>query len=66
MKQSAYYFFFSFSVFLCAISLFQCVSERPNVAGMSPGDIARELAIIHQMCVCHLEELREYSERQVR
>nr|KAG5703708.1 hypothetical protein BaRGS_022997 [Batillaria attramentaria] len=34
----------------------KCVHERPNTAVMSPGDIARELAVIHQLCVLHLEQ----------
>jgi hypothetical protein len=49
----------------CTFLYFQCVSEnRLNVAPMSPGDIARELAVIHHLCVCHLDELREMSDRQ--
>lgn len=41
------------------------MTDRPSYAGTSPGDIARELAVIHQLCVCHLGELREESDRKV-
>ena len=38
---------------------------RPTMAGMSTGDIARELAVIHHLCVSHIGELRDQSDRQV-
>ncbi|XP_076443695.1 ras GTPase-activating protein 1-like isoform X2 [Babylonia areolata] len=42
-----------------------CISElRTGMSAMSPGDIARELAVIHQLCVYHMGELRDQSDRQ--
>ncbi|KAK7116060.1 ras GTPase-activating protein 1-like [Littorina saxatilis] len=42
-----------------------CITEpRPGLGAMSPGDIARELAVIHHLCVTHIGELRDQSERQ--
>ncbi|KAL8563555.1 hypothetical protein ACOMHN_060871 [Nucella lapillus] len=42
-----------------------CISEfRTGISAMSPGDIARELAVIHQLCVYHMGELRDQSDRQ--
>ncbi|XP_076465409.1 ras GTPase-activating protein 1-like [Babylonia areolata] len=42
-----------------------CVSEpRTSMGALSPSDTARELAVIHHLCVSHIGELKDLSDRQ--